>query len=348
LKPKGCRRSLWFSAGLFAFRRQTSKVLRSLTAGIMAVLMPAFLLSGLSPLRAEVLTIGNVRIHAPAEVENYCRRSGAETYLCFPGSRDWKLSDASPVQGYPMDLEAVAEAVCGVGYPLDGIDIDILILPVARLDLPNSSAEGRVVFLSPGRVPYPRDHVHYTVVHEIGHVLHHTLMPASRGDLWQAYADIRGLPSAEVDPGASHASRISEIFAEDFRVLFGGSRARCGGEVENHDLASPEAVAGLRDFMLSLPGEWKGCVALSASPNPFESSIVLRAFSLDEPVNFDALDIYDVRGRVIRSFTPGRGSDEIVWDGRDQGGRPVAPGMYMLSLRAGTGRHFYKVLKVSP
>jgi hypothetical protein len=185
-------------------------------------------------------------------------------------------------------------------------------------------------------------------VHEIGHIIHHALMPGSRRDLWQAYAGLRGLPSTEVLPGASHASRISEIFAEDFRVLFGGSRARCGGEVENHDLTSPESVDGLREFMLSLPGEWNGRVALTASPNPFETNIVLRAFSLDEPVMFEALEIYDVRGRMLRRFAPAEGTREIAWDGRDETGNPVAPGMYLLSLRTGLGRQVYKVLKVSP
>jgi len=323
-------------------------VSRSMPAGTLTVLMLALVLAAPNPLGAEVLTIGNVRIHTAEDVEGYCRQSGGDTYLCFPGTRDWKLSGRAPFQGHPMQLDIVAEAVCGVAYPMDGIDIDILLLPVPRQDLPNSSAEGRVIFLSPGSVPYPIDHVHYTVVHEIGHIIHHALMPDSRRDLWQTYADLRGLPSAEVDPGGSHASRISEIFAEDFRVLFGGSRARCGGEVENHDLASPESVDGLSEFMLSLRGEWEGRVALSASPNPFESSIVLRAFSLDEPVMFDAIEIYDVRGRMLRRFAPAGGAQEIVWDGRDQTGRPAAPGMYMLSVKAGPNRQVYKVLKVSP
>jgi len=322
-------------------------MLRSTGAGIAAALGLAIFLAATNPLGAEVLTIGNVRIHTAEDVEGYCRRSGGETYLCFPGTRDWKLSGVEPFQGHPMQLETVAEAVCGLAYPIDGIDIDILILPVPRQDLPNSSAEGRVVFLSPGRVPYPVEHVHYTVVHEIGHVIHHVLMPSSRMDLWQAYAGLRDLPSAEIDPGVSHASRISEIFAEDFRVLFGGSKARCGGEVENHDLAPPETVDGLREFMLSLPREWEGRISLSASPNPFESSIVLRAFSLDQPVMFDALEIYDVRGRMLRRFVPAHGSREIVWDGRDRTGKSVAPGMYMLSVASGGERHVYKVLKVS-
>lgn len=321
---------------------------RSLLAGTMTILLLELMLAASNPLRAEVLTVGNVRIHTVTDIETYCRQSGGETYLCFPGTCDWKLSDGAAAESHPMQLEVVAEAVRGVDYPMDGIDMDILILPVPRQDLPNSSAEGRVVFLSPGRVEYPVDHVHYTVVHEIGHVIHHALMPGSRRDLWQAYAELRGLPSAEAVPGAGHSSRISEIFAEDFRVLFGGSRARCGGEVENHDLTSPENVDGLREFMLSLPGEWEGRSAVTASPNPFQTSIVLRAFSPDQPVMFEALEVYDVRGRMLRRFTPVSGTQEILWDGRDAAGSPVAPGMYVLSVRAGSSRHRYKVVKVSP
>ncbi len=309
-------------------------------------LIPAAVLIIAAQAGAQVLALGNVRIHSTADVESYCRTSGGARYICFPGTRDYMIEDSGP-GGFPMPLEAVAEAVAGLGYPLDGIDIDILILPEARRQLPSSSAEGRVIFLSPGRVPHPVEHVHYTVVHEIGHVIHHALMPRSRMDLWQAYADLRGLPSAEVTPGESHASRISEIFAEDFRVLFGGSRARCGGEVENHDLASPESVGGLRDFMLSLRSEWEGRVSLTASPNPFQSSMVLRAFSLEEPVMLDAVRIFEVGGRLVRSYAPPTGTREIVWDGRDQSGDPVAPGMYMLEVRAGTCRQVYKLMKVS-
>ena len=319
-----------------------------MTRGLRAAIIVALLtLAASIPSVGEVLTVGDIRIHSVDETGSYCRQLGGGTYLCFPGTRNWKLSSDGR-QYHPMPLEVVVEAVRGVDYPMGAIDVDILILPVARQELPNSSAEGRVIFLSPGRVPYPLDHVHYTVVHEMGHIVHHVLMPWARRDLWQAYADLRGLPPSAMAPECEHASRISEIFAEDFRVLFGGSRARCGGQIENHDLASPEDVKGLREFMLSLRDEWKGRVVVTASPNPFQSSVVLRAFSLDEPVVFDGLTIYDVRGRKLWEFAPSPGMDEIVWDGRDQQGRPVAPGVYMLSMSSGSRRYVYKILKTSP
>jgi hypothetical protein len=69
------------------------------------------------------------------------------------------------------------------------------------------------------------------------------------------------------------------------------------------------------------------------------------------------LAVYDMRGRLVRSLIPGRGcgptelppgiygredgpsSDpctNFAWDGQDEGGRKVSPGVYLLRLRAGS------------
>jgi hypothetical protein len=61
------------------------------------------------------------------------------------------------------------------------------------------------------------------------------------------------------DPGrfhaaAPHAFRPHEIFAEDFRVLFGGPLARQDGAIENGEIARPERILGLRDRYLALVG----------------------------------------------------------------------------------------------
>jgi flagellar hook assembly protein FlgD len=50
------------------------------------------------------------------------------------------------------------------------------------------------------------------------------------------------------------------------------------------------------------------------------------------------LDLYDVRGARVRHLIdrPATAGRYVVnWDGKDEGGRTVAPGIYLASFRAG-------------
>ena len=50
------------------------------------------------------------------------------------------------------------------------------------------------------------------------------------------------------------------------------------------------------------------------------------------------LHVYDVSGRLVRILLDGEapaGEQHLLWDGRAPGGERVAPGFYMLRLRAG-------------
>ena len=74
-------------------------------------------------------------------------------------------------------------------------------------------------------------------------------------------------------------------------------------------------------------------------PNPFNprTTIRFRVPGPSERTQVD-LDVFDARGRRIRRLvsgvrTPGR--HEVVWDGQDDEGRPVASGVYTYRLRAG-------------
>ncbi len=74
-------------------------------------------------------------------------------------------------------------------------------------------------------------------------------------------------------------------------------------------------------------------VALRAWPNPFH-----RALRLDTSALGDAagpVEVFDVRGRRVRTLDPGPGG--TAWDGTDDGGRLLPPGAYFLRL-GGTGR----------
>jgi hypothetical protein len=292
----------------------------------------------------EVVTVGTVTVHSVDEVPRYCHQRAGDTCLAFPGTRSWTLM-SSDKQYHPMPLDFVIDAVRSVGYPLDGMEIDVVVLPAPRREIPKSTAEGSVIFLSPGRNPYQAAHVHYVVAHEIGHVVQHTLMPRSRSDLWQQYADTRGLVLSESSWSGSHCERIVEIFAEDFRVLFGGDLARFGGEVENHDLVPPEQVTGLRDFMLSLLDAWTANLRMEVSPNPFESTVTLRSFGSAGERRPEEVVVVDVQGRRLRTLGTLAGSGSLVWDGRDDRGRAVSQGVYFIAVGSGPDRCVFKVLR---
>jgi agmatine deiminase len=72
-----------------------------------------------------------------------------------------------------------------------------------------------------------------------------------------------------------------------------------------------------------------------AAPNPFNPRTSFR-FELREADHVE-LDVLDVRGRVVRRLLQGTcpaGATTIDWDGRDDGGRPLAAGTYLFRLRA--------------
>lgn len=280
-----------------------------------------------------------VRVYPPEDVLAFSHYEGDRVVLEFPGVRRWVL-DVADTSVYPMAIDEVVEAIEAIDFPIDDVPIDVLILPFPRTDVARSSAEGRVVLLSPGRTTYPREHIHYTVTHEIGHVVHRVFMPDSRGDLWQEYVMVRGLEAADLDSDR-HSDRLHEIFAEDFRVLFGGPLARNAGRVENHELSSPVEIPELRDFMLSLTRKVEG--TLIVYPNPFTSRVAL---SLEPSSATGVVKIYDVRGRLVSSLKPQGG--RVVWDGRTALGQEVAAGLYLAVWIDHDRLRCAKVFKASP
>ena len=82
-------------------------------------------------------------------------------------------------------------------------------------------------------------------------------------------------------------------------------------------------------------------------PNPFAGTTTLR-YALPDEMNA-RLAVYDVLGRTVRVLGDSRrpaGEYTAVWDGRDEAGQPVAPGLYLYRLEAGGARHVRKMLLV--
>jgi hypothetical protein len=71
-------------------------------------------------------------------------------------------------------------------------------------------------------------------------------------------------------------------------------------------------------------------------PNPFNPTTVIR-YDVPAGGGHVTLRLYDVTGRLIRTLandyhTPGEGI--VTWDGKDEGGNPVASGVYFYRLQA--------------
>ncbi|MFZ1948009.1 MAG: hypothetical protein WAW06_10730 [bacterium] len=292
--------------------------------------------------------VGGIAVYPPEEVAAMCVREGATTYLEIPGARRYAIDLDRAGLYWPMPLTEVLEALAQIGYPLDGLKAQVVILPAPRQGLAESSTEGSVVFLSPGRIGYPTAHVHYTVAHEVGHLVHHALLPGRDDPGWRQYAALRDLDLGAARSAQDHASRLHEIFAEDFRSLFGGGLAQCGSGIENHDLAMPQTVAGLREFFLSLPDMWGAKVRFYVAPNPFRDLLAIKTFSLGQTGGALAgATIYNVEGRMVAALSPsGPQVSELVWDGRDADGRRAPPGVYFAALRGGSKPTVLTVIKM--
>ena len=66
------------------------------------------------------------------------------------------------------------------------------------------------------------------------------------------------------------------------------------------------------------------------APNPFNSQTTIE---LHVPTDYMTLDIFNLRGQRVYSTAIPRGTNQIIWEGTNQRGFPVASGVYIYRLR---------------
>ena len=71
--------------------------------------------------------------------------------------------------------------------------------------------------------------------------------------------------------------------------------------------------------------------ALRAFPNPFRGS---TRFEVPSDTSSRGLEIIDVQGRRVRDILLQEGTGWLNWDGQDDSGHPVPPGVYFGRLTA--------------
>jgi hypothetical protein len=259
---------------------------------------------------------------------------GGDTYELITSAADPAITNHGDGSFHPFAAGEVAGALAAVSYPLDGVSADVFILPFPRRAGLTSAAGSGLILLSPGVYPLPREQQHSEFVHELGHVVQYARLPDQDAKTWSRYRSLRGITDVGVYcDGAAHADRPHEIFAEDFRALFGGALAHSTGNIENATLTPPTQIAGLADFMLQL-AESSLTVTLGARPNPARGPVSFSRKG-SAPV---ALDLFDLAGRRLATVAPEvvAGGVRWSWDGRDGSGRPAGPGVVFARTRDGS------------
>ena len=319
---------------------------RFLAAFIVISFLPA--VSGAAPL---------CRIYDADEVlKSHVRSDGGGLAFVDPTGRPWMLvaSPDDPAilnrgsgQFHPAPLAEVERALDSITWSGTGLlSAEVFLLPYPRRELLPSSADDGSIYLSPGVYPYTVESSHALVAHEYGHLVHQRLLPDDDVAGWNRYRELRGLTDESVyNERAEHRNRPHEIFAEDFRALFGGSLANYSGSIENAGLSLPNLVPGLRQFFVDLADRGAAPTApaaLAAAPNPFVASTRLTLPALGVSAR---LEIVDASGRRVRRLDAADSSD-LAWDGRDDAGQPLPAGIYFARLTGAAATRSLKLVKV--
>jgi len=113
-----------------------------------------------------------------------------------------------------------------------------------------------------------------------------------------------------------------------FRLFADGAVAGWGWAIDNIDISASTNASGAGDLPAAL-------TLAQNHPNPFNPSTTI-GFSLAREGRVE-LSIYDARGALVRTLVDGSrpaGDQQVVWNGRDDGDRQVAAGVYLYRLRA--------------
>jgi hypothetical protein len=252
---------------------------------------------------------------------------------------------------HPFTPELLDQALASIRHPHMPLDVRVYMLPYPRRGLLVSSTSGNEMFLSPHVLDIAPAVAAYVIAHELGHVFHNRFMPSGSAR-WREYRELRGIADeATFNEAAPHAYRPHEIFAEDFRVLFGGAAAYFGGHVENTEIAEPGTIAGLEAFYLRVVDDAapRTRIAASCSPNPFNPETEIRIVVPADVTNRGArvsIRVYSVTGALVRDLYQGSAAGDLAvrWDGKDNRGNQVASATYYTQIVMGDERETLKLV----
>jgi len=113
---------------------------------------------------------------------------------------------------------------------------------------------------------------------------------------------------------------------------------------------SDNGIRNEKNEVNALQGSSESSFSINSHPNPFNPTTTI-SYSLPSTSNVK-LEIYDVMGRMIKSFSTNSqasGTHQVVWDGTNGNGSRVATGIYIYRFEATsleTNEHFVKSEKL--
>lgn len=131
---------------------------------------------------------------------------------------------------------------------------------------------------------------------------------------------------------------LSEFAGQSVRIRWRfGSDGYVGYEgwyIDDIDLVTTtDEAAGAEDLASALP---ERTAIVGATPNPFNPRTTIR-FAIASGAGPVRLTIHEVSGRIVRTLVdaiPMPGIHDMVWDGMDDRGHPLATGVYFALIRA--------------
>ena len=252
---------------------------------------------------------------------------------------------------HPFSRELVEHVLGSIEHPNLHMEVRIYLLPYPRRGVLVSSTSGNEMFLSPHVLDIDPSVAAFIVSHELGHAFHNRFMSSSR---WAEYRALRGITdTSRYSDAAPHANRPKEIFAEDFRVLFGGPEAFFDGRVENTEIASPAGNSNLNAFYLRVATDpvTGSRIAATNFPNPFNPETEIRinlSPELAGRAEHASVRVYSVTGAMVRRLHEGIGVGDMVlrWDGRDDRGDRVASGTYYARIDVGDAHETLRLVLI--
>jgi len=143
-----------------------------------------------------------------------------------------------------------------------------------------------------------------------------------------------GYPSSPVDGILvydGNGTAVTHYISNENTIYYAAFTYDSQGNYSNGATLKIEGTTDVDDNDKSMPDHFK---LLQNYPNPFNSTTTI-SFVLPEPVALK-LNIYDVNGRLVKSYAEGEiwsaGEHTVRWNGTGNSGREVGSGVYLFKL----------------